>query len=238
MKELLQEKGLWVAVVITMAGMIAGIPFYDIKPPLESGSFLKFFETALKTQIILFLIPITSVLSMGAVYVRESTGGFLKLYITRISRMEYIRRKTMQIYGSGFMVFFGAGFLTLILCFMFLYPMELKGNISPEHIINVMKILLRISCIGGIMAGVSGIFAALFRNYYMAYGLPFVCYYMLIILKERYLPDMYCMYPAEWIKCQQDWGTDGNGIWVFLLTFSIITILLNGLILYHRLREI
>lgn len=238
MKELLQEKGFWAAVLISFAGIIIGIPFYNIKLPLAAESFVTFFQTALSSQILLFLIPVTAVLPMGAVYIRESTSGFLKMYITRTSRMEYIRKKTLQIYGGGFLTFFLSSLLAFLLCFLFLFPLELKGSLPLETIGKALELLLRISLTAGIMAEISGIFAAVFQNYYMAYGLPFVCYYMLIILKERYLPDMYAMYPVEWIACEQNWGRNGNGIWVFLLTFSIGVMLLHGLLLYRRLREI
>ena len=88
------------------------------------------------------------------------------------------------------------------------------------------------------MAELSGIFAALFQNYYMAYGLPFVSFYLLIILKERYFTEWYALYPAEWIKCQQDWGTDRIGIWIFFGVLSISLMLMHGLTLYARLKEV
>ncbi len=238
MKELLQEKGLWIASLICLIAMLIGFPFYKIELPLTTGSFLNFYQTTLDTQLLLFLIPIVAVLPVGAIYVRESSSGFLKLYITRISRMQYIKEKTLQIYAGGFLPFFLAGLFAEILCFLFLYPLELQGTISLESMQTAFAHLLRISLIGGIMAEISGIFAAIFRNYYMAYGLPFVCYYMLIILKERYLPDMYTMYPGEWIAVKQHWGTQGTGIWIFLVVFSLVVMLLNGLLLYTRLQEI
>lgn len=238
MKELLKEKGLWASSLLCLAALLAGFPFYQIKIPLEGGSFVKMYHTALDTQTVLFLIPIASVLPVGAVYVRESSTKFLRCYITRISRMEYIRKKTLQIYAGGFLPFFIAGFLGLLLCFLAVYPLELQGDIPWEGIWEELHFLLRICLTGGILAEVSGIFAAMFCNYYMAYGLPFVCYYMLIILKERYFTEMYAMYPAEWIKCQQDWGMDSFGIWVFLATFSLTAMLLHGLLLYGRLKEI
>ena len=98
--------------------------------------------------------------------------------------------------------------------------------------------LLCISLVGGMTAELAGVFGALFQNYYMAYGLPFVSFYLLIILRERYFKDMYTFYPAEWVKCEQDWGTNGVGIWVFLVVFSTVLMLFHGLVLYTRLQEI
>lgn len=238
MKEVLREKGFWLAVLAAFLGIAAGLLAAEIKLPLAPGSFLVFFQKALFGKVLLFLIPIAAVLPMGAVFVRESSGGFLKLYITRISRMEYIRRKLVQIYGSGFCIFFFAGLFLLAASFLGFYPLEQTGEISPEMAWDAVLPLLRISMSGGIWAGISGIFAAAFRNYYMAYGLPFVCYYLLIIVKERYLPKMYALYLPEWIQCTKDWGSGKGGIWVFLVLLSAAVLLLNSLLLQYRLQEV
>lgn len=238
MKELLREKGLWASSLLCFLALLIGFPFYQMEVPLAAGSFVKLYQTALNTQMVLFLIPIASVLTVGAVYVRESSSGFLRVYITRISRMEYIRKKTLQIYAGGFLPFLFAGLMGLLLCFLAVYPLELQGEVPWESIWEVLRLLLRICLMGGILAEISGIFAAVSRSYYMAYGLPFVCYYMLIILKERYFTEMYAMYPAEWMKCEHDWGMNSIGIWVFLAAFSLAVMLLHGLLLYNRLQEI
>lgn len=237
-KELLRERGFWTASVVVFLGMATGFPFYEIVIPLEKGSFLKFYQTAVESQIMLFLVPIAAVLSPGASYVRESSSGFLKLYISRTSRIGYTWKKTLCIYAGGFFPFFLAGFFGLLLCFFFLYPLELEGKIPWEGIRGAMETLLRVSFVGGILAELSGIFAAAFRNYYMAYGLPFVAYYMMVILKERYLPKLYALYPGEWILCKENWGPDGTGIWVFFLVFSAVSLCIHSLLLYWRVQEI
>lgn len=221
-----------------LLGMITGIPFYEIKLPMDTGSFIDYFQTAISSKQLTFLIPVVSVLPLGAVYIRDRASSFIKLYIVKISRQDYIIRKVVQIYASGFLVFLFSGGLVLLSCFLFLFPLELKGEWQRENFAEVVKMLLRIALVGGILAEISGIFAGMFQNYYMAYGLPFICYYILIILKDRYLSEMYSMYPVEWIKCEQDWGNNGNGIWFFLLLLSGMTVLLDGLILHYRLREI
>ncbi len=237
-RELIREKGFWSAVLLALIGMAAAVPFYQIKLPLETGQFVFYYQSALGSRILGFLLPVAAVLPMGAVYVREASGGFLKLYLARISRSEYIRRKTIQIYVSGFLTFFAAGVILLICCFLFLYPLEVKGDFPIESFLDAGAMLLRICLVGGMLAEISGIFAVLFQNYYMAYGLPFVCYYLLIILKERYLPKLYCLYPVEWIQAEQFWGSDGTGLWIFLAVVSAAVMSLHGLLLHYRLQEI
>ena len=55
---------------------------------------------------------------------------------------------------------------------------------------------------------------------------------------DRYLPKMYAMYPKEWVVCQENWGADGMGIWIFLLAFSLAALLCHSLLLNHRIKEI
>lgn len=238
MKELLREKGFLAASLAAFLGMAMGFPFYEIELPLHQGSFLKFYQTALESQMMLFIVPIAAVLSPGASYVRESSSGFLKLYILRTSRTGYVFKKTLGIYAGGFLPFALAGSLGLLLCFFFLYPLELKGGIPWKEACRALQTLLRISFAGGILAELSGIFAAVFQNYYMAYGLPFVAYYMMVILKERYLPKLYALYPGEWVLCKEYWGREGTGIWLFFLVFSLAFLLLHSLLLYWRVQEI
>ena len=238
MDELLREKGLWAAALLGFIAIVIGLPLNQMEAPLPAGTFLQVYQEALGTQMVLFCIPIVSVLPVGAVFVRESTSGFLRLYISRIGRMEYIRKKTLQVYLGGVLPFCFAGALCGLGCFLFLYPLELAEEIAAEEIWKAVFLLLRICLVGGILAEVSGIFAALFGNFYMAYGLPFVCYYLLVILKERYLPGMYALYPGEWVAVGQYWGVDGRGIWWLLGSVSVAAGLLHGAVLYARLKEV
>lgn len=238
MGEIGKEKAFYLMTASCFFAAAASVPFSKMEFPLAAGSFLQYVKSAFSSQGMLFLVPIVSVLTAGASYVRESSGGFLKLYAVRISRAEYIRRKTMQVYAGGFLPFFFAGLLSLTMGFLFLYPLEYKGTIEMKTVWDAVLLLLRICLTGGITAEVSGIFAAAFCNYYMAYGLPFVCFYLLIILKDRYLQDLYVIDPKEWILTENYWGAGGNGIWVFFLVSSVFFCLLHGLLLGYRLREI
>ena len=66
MKELLRDRGFQAAVLVSFLAMALGFPFYQAKIPLNPGSFLEFYQTALEAQTMLFLIPVAAVLSPGA----------------------------------------------------------------------------------------------------------------------------------------------------------------------------
>lgn len=238
MKELLWKKGIWAASAVVFLAMFSGIPMGKLWPPLPAGSVFSYYKAALQSQMVIFIIPAAGVLPAGAVFIQEKKSGFLKLYSIRINREEYVRRKLWQIYVGGFFPFLTAGLLFFLVCFFLIYPRELVGGLDREAAGDCFFLMLRICLLGGIMGEIAGSLSAIFVNYYMAYGLPFVCYYMLIILKDRYLPDMYAMDPQEWVACERHWGESGNGIWMFLLAFTAASVLLCGILTYQRLKEI
>ena len=88
MGELMREKSIWASSAACLAAFILGVPFQLVEPPLETGMFLKLYEQALSTQLVLFCIPVVSVLPVGAVFVKEAQNGFIRFYITRIGRIE------------------------------------------------------------------------------------------------------------------------------------------------------
>ena len=238
MGELVKEKGVWAVSLLGFLAIAFSVCTVKISPPLSEGSFVKLYQEALQSDFLVFLIPAAAALPAGAVYVKELKSRFLKLYLVRIDRLTYIKRKTVQVYAGGFFPFLFAGSISFLLFFFFLYPLEKKGGIDVRDVRDAFLKLLRVCLTGGIFAELSGVFAALFQNYYMAYGLPFVCYYLLIILKERYLPEFYALYPPEWIAAECDWGAGGKGLFLFLFASSVAAVLLHGIALHIRLKEI
>ena len=210
MGEIGKEKAFWLLSAFCFLAIVFAVPFSKMEFPLAAGSFIRYFQSALASKGMLFLIPIVSVLPAGASYVRDSSGGFLKLYAVRISRMEYIQRKTFLIYAGGFLPFFLAGILAFFAGFLFLFPLERKGEVELALVFDSLGMLLRICFVGGIFAEISGVLAAVFN----------------------------AMYPGEWILAEQYWGRDGSFIWVFFAAFTALVCLLQGVVLGWRVKEI
>lgn len=238
MRYLRLDKNTAAGLFLTIAGILFGTPFYELKIPLQAGSFYILFQKGLTGNIMEFLLPVAAVISGGGIFLHEYESGFLKFSISRTGRMVYIREKTILSCFKTVVTLLAGGLLVLVVYFLYLFPMELKQSIDVEKILETLYTLLRLSLTGGIIAGLSGIFGGLFLNYYMSYGIPFVCYYMLIILKDRYMTKFYSLYPPEWIYPKHYWGKENAGIWYFLITVQVMVILLYSLILHFRLKEI
>lgn len=65
-------------------------------------------------------------------------------------------------------------------------------------------------------------FAALTDSKYMAYASPFVLFYLLIILYERYFDKLFVLYPREWLNPSPRWVFGKIGVAVLLTEFSLL----------------
>lgn len=237
-KRLLKMREFWLTVLLGIVAIVMGTPFYSQTLPLEAGTWMELVKQGLLTKLMTFLFPVIAVLPVGGVFLSELQSGFLRFYITRETKEEYIRGKVrMTTLGGGLGILL-AGVGVWVLYFLMVYPLEVKEILNWTKVSEMLQLMIRAALRGAILANLSGICGALFLNYYMSYGLPFVVYYMLVILKERYLPDMYVLYPPEWLKAEQVWGEGSWGLWLLLVLLVALTAMVHGLLLHHRLQEV
>ena len=189
LKQLLCRRSFWLTVLLGMAAITVGTPFYEKKLPLEAGDFVTLLQQGMLTKTTTFVLPLLAVLPVGGSFLNEYQSGFLRFYVTRISKERYVKDKVKQTVLGGFLTVLMVGAFLFLTFFLVLYPLEVKGELPMEPMKQTGLMFLRMAGTAGILANLSGICGALFLNYYMSYGLPFVAYYMLVIIKERYLPD-------------------------------------------------
>ena len=66
------------------------------------------------------------------------------------------------------------------------------------------------------------LFATLTMSRYMAYASPFVIYYVLIILYERYFDFLYIFYPKEWLNPSPLWEYGNAGVLLVVGELTLI----------------
>lgn len=76
------------------------------------------------------------------------------------------------------------------------------------------------------------------NNKYMAYASPFMIYYLLIILKERYFSNLYVLYPKEWITVGQGWPLGEFGVIMVVLVLIMMVSTLFVIAAIRRLKNI
>ena len=238
MKRMLTSKNFLAAWLIACAALLFGQTYPSLKKPLTCGAFIDLLDSAIKGQIVSFILPIAAVLTWSDSFLQEYRSGFLKTALPRTSRSQYVEGKVFSILMSGFLVWLLAVITVLLVNFVIFYPMEIKGSFPKEQFLELLMKALRMGLIGSILSTFGGICGTLWNSAYMAYGIPFVSYYFGIILHDRYFKDQIWFYPVEWILADGNWGTDKAGLWLFLLLFLLVLMGILGGVLNGKVEEI
>lgn len=228
----------WLAVLLAVTGLVAGTKFPSFDSPLPGGNWYNMIAEALTSKTVIFLLPVVAVLPYGDVWCGEKTSGFLKFYVARKGKRNFVEDRVFTTAYSGCFAWTLAVLTVLLLYFLLFFPMELKAEWRWELMLPLLRTAARLLLVSAILASLSGIMALMSGSAYMAYGIPFAVYYLLTILHERYLENLYVIDPQSWIKAAGDWGNGNMGLWTFLLLLLMLVMFLYGGMLYDRCREI
>ena len=113
-------KGLWMGLAVAMAGIVFGAAYPKIEGLLDTGKFVNMEAEALKSQAMIFLLPLAAVLPWSDSFLLERQGGFLKSALPRTGRRVYVESKVFTVALGGFLAVFLAGtlmFLYILQCF-------------------------------------------------------------------------------------------------------------------------
>lgn len=166
-------------------------------------AFFQISYNAVNSELFLLVIPILCTLPFSASFMEELQSRFLREYLPRAGRRNYLVSKlTATAVSGGLALFLG---LTIVLAgYAILFPpigLE-QADIVGEYAFNAQTYyisVLFVSLAGCLWSAVGGFAAAATRNRYMAYACPFILYYVLSVFQERYFTDYYIFSPREWI---------------------------------------
>ena len=82
---------------------------------------------------------------------------------------------------------------------------------------------------GGLWAVVGMTMSTVMESKYIAYASPFIVYYLLVILYERYFPNAWPLYPKNWLN-PEIWPYGVGSAALFLLELMFLC----GLVFYIR----
>lgn len=231
-------RGFWLGFMTAMAGISLGASYPKLQGFLNPGSFIGMETEALKSNTMIFFLPLAAVLPWSDSFIRERQGGFLKTALPRTGRCYYVKSKVFTTALGGFLSVFLAGMLVLLVYFMIFFPLESQGKFPWSQTAQLGEILLRCGLVAGILSTGGGIFAGLTGSVYLAFGFPFVLYYFCVIVRDRYFEKALWLYPPQWMEGTAEWGEKSLGLWLFLLVLLGILMALYGGILYDRVEEI
>ena len=222
----------------SVQGILAG---FRAEGLLACGYHSDLIMGALSSEAMALALPILAALPYTASFIDDVKSGFIKEYLPRTTVPRYIAGKAVGCAVSGGLtlalgIFIAYGFAALMFLPMEAYPKA--GETVPNYFDNLMETALMFFASGAFWSLTGMTFAALTDSKYMAYASPFVLFYLLIILYERYFDKLFVLYPREWLNPSPRWMFGKVGVAVLLIEFSLLMALAFAYAAKRRLERI
>ena len=184
---------------------------------------------ALASDGMTLALPILAALPFTSSFVDDMKSGCIKEYLPRTTKARYLMGKIIACAVSGGLVLAIGVLVSYAIAALVFSPMEAalaKGAEASAYFGELMGRVLLFFGSGAFWSMVGLALATVTNSKYMAYISPFVIYYVLIILCERYFKTLYVLYPKEWLNPSDKWMWGNAG--VLLLLFELILLVSLG----------
>ena len=209
--------------------------------PLFNGFHALIIFNALSSDWVTLGLPIVCALPFTSAFVDDLKSGFIKQYLHRSGRGQYIRAKIIACGLSGGLVLFAGIVFSYALSALVFLPKEMalmEGMIAQPHFARLITVSATLFFSGAFWSLVGFTFASITQSRYMAYASPFILYYVLIILHERYFDSLFVFYPKEWLFPSQTWVLGSFGVILLLAELTAIVSLVFAAAAKRRLENV
>lgn len=244
-KDALHARGFWLSSIgMTVAILVASLQkilnFSQGAVTRQYGFHATLIMDALKSDTVTLILPLLCTLPFATSYVDDVRSGFLKLYLHRSGVRPYVKGKLTACGLSGGLSLLLGILAAYGLALLVFLPMEPSPNPTKDTTPYFAQLLAQAALFfvsGAFWALIGFLFAALTMSKYMAYASPFIVYYLLIILHERYFENLYVLYPKEWIFPQKPWFMGNFGVVLLLGEFICVICLIFAITAERRIRS-
>ena len=207
-------------------------------PEVLFGYHEELFLQCLEGELVLFAVPILSAVPYTAAFVEDVKSGYLKPYLTRTTVDRYIWGKSLGAAVSGGLALVAGMGLSLLIFWLVCAPVEVYGEWAvPSKLPQIGLRLVLFFLSGAMWATVGLLFSGLTQNVYLAYAAPFILYYVLIILQERYFRTAFMLNPQNYLTMNGAWPLQGKSAALTLLSLLILFQLLFFMTAQNELRD-
>lgn len=216
--------------IIFFSSIEALIKIYR-NPQLQPNGFhLSLIITCISSDIFSPFVAIVAVLPFAGNYVDDVKSKMVRFTVLRNSYSTYLRSRVIVCFLLGGTVVLVGTFAAYFLYILVFLPIE-KGGVNENSQLEALaKYCVLLYLNGGFWAVLGLTMSTIMESKYIAYVSPFVVYYLLVMLCERYFPKAYLIYPREWLNPSGKWPMGTWGVAIFLLELTALL----GLIFYRR----
>lgn len=166
---------------------------------MPGAFFFQILREAVLSETMCLALPIAAALPFTASYYEDLHSGFIRAYLPRAGYRDYITGKLIACFGSGGLApvagIVGFGLLTGIA----LAPRVSLDGVFSREISTLAKCCIPIFFSGAFWSLVGMTVSALTNSKHMAYAAPFILFYVLVILSERYFKRVVFLNPKGWM---------------------------------------
>ena len=152
--------------------------------------------------------------------------------MVRSSYATYLASRVLVCFISGGLVIVTGVLLAWGISSLLFLPIEKASEVPSEYNILLLKSCVLLFLNGGLWATLGIAMSTIMESKYISYSSPFILYYLLVILYERYFPDAWLLYPKNWLN-PEIWPYGVGSAVVFLLELTFF----SGLLFYFRGRR-
>ena len=240
-----QAASIWMFLVPVMTAAVIMMNFVDpvIRTWRENGFFVEGFHTELVTQglqseALSAFLPILAALPFSGCFVDDLKSKFARFFLIRSSYRTYIVSRILVGFLAGGIAILSGALLAWGCTAIVLDPMErpIEG-MEPAAIDGLIEICFLLFLNGGFWSVVGMAMSTIMESKYISYATPFVFYYLLVILYERYFSDLFIIYPKNWTD-PTVWPFGCWGAAIFLLEMTLIFAILFAFRAERRLQQL
>ena len=228
------------AVVIFLSSIKGIVTAFRSETLLAFGYHHDFIASALGSDGMTLALPLLAALPFTAAFLDDLKSGFLKEYLPRTTPTGYLLGRITGLLSGALALCLGV-FLAYGVAVLLFLPME-RAPTDPALIGKLIRELRQtlelMACSGALWSAVGLLLGTVTGSKYMAYASPFVLYYVLIILHERYLPDLFILYPKEWIAPSARWQFGITGVLLLVGELTVLASLGFFVTAGRRLRQL
>ncbi|MFZ7120483.1 MAG: hypothetical protein ACOWWH_05995 [Eubacteriaceae bacterium] len=232
----------WISIIITLLVIALGIGSKMLFPEGATEGLSPYYHAeilfkALSSDIVLMVVPILCTLPYTTAFLEEHTSGYIKTYIMKCNKESYIRGKVIAPAISGGLCLALGILIAYFIGYLVYAPLELVDETAISPFIEVLKTSMLFFTSGCLWASIGALFANISLSKYMAYASPFVFFYVLVILAERYFQKLYIINPKEWLILQNYWPMEEWGAILLMGILTVIICMINDNVIEKRINN-
>lgn len=220
---LLQTKKVWVMCGILWLYVVAqGIWIYQgigKQQEIERGFWMQIVIRIFQKKETVVLISSGSGVIYAASCMEDFQSKFYKFYLARMHVEGYIKGKIIGNLVGVTAVICTAAAAGILVIYLLYAPME-TGEIENQKILEAWQIIVNmfITYCGGclVLSSMAMFFSLAVESVYIAYLTPFVAFFVIYIINQRFLHETYYLNPYNWFLMEDYLGKDKLLMWGML----------------------